>query len=107
MGRAVRNTSPDVAPTNRGSGLLPGIAAAAASLLLGIYLWWHVWSGHPTSVASCGCGDPALTTWFLEWPAHALQHGHRPYFSTALAYPGGVNLLSNTGILALGLRSRQ
>jgi hypothetical protein len=72
-------------------------------LALSGLLWWHVWSTHPTSVTTCGCGDPALFLWFLEWPAYALAHGHNPFYSTALFHPGGIDLLSNTSVLGIGL----
>jgi hypothetical protein len=68
-----------------------------------VALWWQVWSTHPTAVTTCGCNDPALMQWFLAWPAAALAHGHSPLYSTALFPPDGINLLSNTGVLALGL----
>jgi len=77
--------------------------AFAAYLVVAVVLWWHVWSGHPTTTATCGCDDPALFMWFLEWPAYALAHGHNPFFSTALFHPGGINLLSNTSVLAIGI----
>ena len=54
-------------------------------------------------MTTCGCDDPSLFVWFLEWPAYALAHGHNPFYSTALFHPAGINLLSNTGVLALGL----
>ena len=44
-------------------------------LVLSVGVWWHVWSTHPTSVTTCGCGDSSLFTWFLEWPAYAIGHG--------------------------------
>jgi len=77
--------------------------AFGAYLALSIVLWWHVWSTHPTGVTLCGCEDPSLSVWFLEWPAYALSHGHNPFYSTALFHPAGINLLSNTGMLAIGV----
>jgi hypothetical protein len=77
--------------------------AFAVYLLLSIGLWWQVWSTHPTSAASCGCGDPAFVTWFLEWPAYALSHGDSLFYSSLLFHPTGVNLLSNVGALAIGV----
>jgi hypothetical protein len=65
-------------------------------------LWWHVWTGHPTSITTCGCGDSSLFQWFLAWPAHAIAHGLDPWYSTALFYPHGINLLSNTAVIAIG-----
>jgi hypothetical protein len=85
----------------RPAGLLGG--AFAFYLVVAIALWWHAWSSHPTTVTTCGCGDSALFLWFLEWPAYALAHGHNPFFSTALFHPGGINLLANTSVLAIGI----
>ncbi len=76
--------------------------AAAAYLGLSLVVWWGVWSTHPTSTTTCGCGDSALFLWFLAWPAHALAHGLDPFHSVAMSHPGGVNLLANTSELALG-----
>jgi hypothetical protein len=72
-------------------------------LALSVFLWWHVWASHPTSVTICGCGDPALFTSFIEWPAYAIRHGLNPFYSTAIHYPGGVNMLANTSVLAIGM----
>jgi hypothetical protein len=66
-------------------------------------VWWNVWSSHPTSTTLCGCGDSSLLTWFIAWPAYAMAHGLDPFYSTAMFHPSGVNLLSNTGVLAIGV----
>ena len=66
-------------------------------------MWWHVWSNHPTSTILCGCGDTSQFVWFLKWPAYALSHGLNPFYSTAASYPHGVNLLSVTSVLAVGI----
>jgi hypothetical protein len=77
--------------------------AFAPYLLVSVGLWWHVWSTHPTGVATCGCGDAAFVTWFLAWPANALSHGHNLFYSTLLFHPSGVNMLSNVSTLAIGV----
>ncbi|HVB92856.1 MAG TPA: hypothetical protein VND67_00945 [Acidimicrobiales bacterium] len=77
--------------------------AAGLYLLLSVVVWWNVWSTHPTSVTTCGCGDGSLFTWFIEWPAYALSHGLDPWYSTAMFHPNGVNLLSNTSEVAVGV----
>ncbi len=79
------------------------MVALVAYLGLAVAVWWGVWSTHPTSVTTCGCGDSALFLWFLDWPAVALAHGHNPFFSTAMFHPTGVNLLANTSETAIGL----
>jgi hypothetical protein len=66
-------------------------------------LWWNVWSSHPTSTTTCGCGDSSLFTWFLAWPAYAFSHGLDPLYSTAMFHPAGVNLLSNTAEVGIGV----
>ena len=88
------------APWGRGTALA---TAAAAYLALALAVWWNVWSSHPTSTTTCGCGDSALFLWFFAWPAHALAHGLDPLHSTAMSHPAGVNLLANTSELALGV----
>jgi hypothetical protein len=77
--------------------------ASMAYLGLSIVVWWKVWTSHPSSVTTCGCGDSSLFLWFIEWPAHAMAHGLNPLYSTAVNYPVGINLLSNTGELAVGV----
>lgn len=94
-------------PGRRGSAPVRGwrslVGGGAAYLALSVGLWWHVWSTHPSSVTTCGCGDTSLFTWFLAWPAHAMAHGMNPLYSTDLFHPGGVNLLSNTAEVGLGI----
>ena len=84
------------------SGLTFAVVAALY-LVLATILWWQAWSNHPSSTTLCACGDPALFLWFLEWPAYAIAHGHNPFYSNLLFYPGGINLLSNTSVLAIGI----
>jgi hypothetical protein len=79
------------------------LLAASAYLVLSIFIWWHVWSSHPTSTTTCGCGDSSLFTWFLAWPAYAISHGLNPLYSTALFHPVGINLLSNTAEVGIGV----
>jgi hypothetical protein len=76
---------------------------ALVYLLAGFVLWVHAWTAGATTHTLCGCGDPALFLWFLQWPATALAHGHNPFFSTALFHPGGINLLAQTSVEAIGL----
>lgn len=77
--------------------------AGGGYLALSLFIWSGVWTSHPTSVTTCGCGDQSLFTWFIEWAAFALRHGLNPFFSTTINYPGGANMLANTSVLAIGL----
>ena len=97
-----RVADPETPPpeSRRWRGLL---AVGGIYLVLSVIVWWNVWSGHPTSTTTCGCGDSSLITWFLAWPAHAIAHGLNPLYSTDLFHPTGVNLLANTSELAFGV----
>lgn len=79
------------------------LLAVAGYLGLALVVLWHVWSHHPTSTTTCGCGDTSLFTWFIAWPAYAISHASNPLFSTAMFHPAGVNLLSNTGEVGIGV----
>jgi len=49
----------DGAPA-RPPGARRGLAltsAGAAYLALAVAIWWEVWSGHPTTTTTCGCGS--------------------------------------------------
>ena len=67
--------------------------AGGLYLALAVLIWAHVWTGHPSAVATCGCGDTSATLWFSFWPSYALSHGLNPLFSTAMGYPTGVSLI--------------
>ncbi|MGD0882199.1 MAG: hypothetical protein ABSB09_11590 [Acidimicrobiales bacterium] len=77
--------------------------AATTYLVLAVALWWGVWSGHPTTTATCGCGDTSILTWFMEWPAYALTHGDPLFFATRALHPQGINIPANTSFLAISL----
>jgi dolichyl-phosphate beta-glucosyltransferase len=68
-----------------------------------VLLWWHVWTGHPSSTLTCACGDPAQEVWFMAWPAWAMAHGANVFFSGAVNVPHGANLLSNTAGTLVGI----
>jgi len=79
------------------------VLAGSAYLILAVVVWWGVWSTHPSTTTTCGCGDAARFLWFFQWPAYALAHGHDVLFSTWLFHPGGINLLDDTSVVALGV----
>ena len=79
------------------------LLATVAYLVAAVVLWWGVWSGRPSATTTCGCGDAARFLWFFQWPAYALAHGHDVLYSTWLFHPGGIDLLDDTSVVALGL----
>lgn len=79
------------------------LVAIAGFTVPAVVLWWHVWTGHPASSLTCGCGDPGQQVWFTEWPAWAIAHLHTLFFSGVVNVPKGANLLSNTSGLLVGV----
>ena len=79
------------------------LVVAGIYLLISWIIWSKLWVGHPTTTTTCGCGDTPLVTWFIAWPAYAVAHGLDPFYSKALFYPNGVNLLANASSLAFGV----
>lgn len=100
--KLARGGLPRRAPIARRT-LAVGAGAFGIYLLVSVGIWWHVWTAHPSTSSICGCGDPSLFIWFIQWPAHAIAHGLNPLYSTAMLYPKGVNLLDNTSVLAVGV----
>jgi len=102
-------TTGDQQPRGRSRSRRLGIgwllAAGMVYLAVGVGADWGAWtSGHLASTATCACGDPAQTMWFLAWVPDALGHGQWPWHSNLLfAGQGGVNLLANTGDFLQGL----
>jgi len=93
---------PDTSAAPAGGHRTVGLAAALYAVL-GVGLWWNTWSTHPSTVTTCGCGDAARFVWYFRWPAFALAHGHDVLYSTYLFHPGGINLLDDTSVVALGV----
>jgi hypothetical protein len=88
--------------TSRRRWAIHGLATAAY-LVVAVAIWSGVWFGHPTSTATCGCGDTSLFTWFMAWPAYAFTHAQGLFFTTRLYHPYGINLPANTSVLALSV----
>lgn len=90
------------APRGRLAGFSRWVLAAAGYVLAAVIIWWHVWTGHPRSTMPCECGDPSSFAWYMGWAEYAIQHGQNLLYTTRMHYPGGMNLLDNTSVLALG-----
>ena len=79
------------------------VVALVLFTLPAVALWWHVWTGHPSSTLTCACGDPAQEVWFMAWPAWAIAHGANVFFAGMVNVPHGANLLSNTSGTLVGI----
>ena len=75
----------------------PFAVYAACALLLFSQLLRHLTS------ASYGGNDADLFTWWLRATPTALLHGKLPFDSQYLFYPGGINAMWNTSVIAVGV----
>lgn len=50
-----------------------------------------------------GGADGVLFAWYFELSKQSVVHLHNPFFTTALNAPHGVNVMWNTGVLALSI----
>jgi len=55
---------------------------------------------HPFSRFIGVPGDAQQFMWYLGWFWHAVFHGMNPFTSTYINYPHGINLMTNTSIIA-------
>ena len=76
---------------------------AAVYLVLSVLLHLQAFVSGVTDHAQAAGGDVAISVWCMRWAAYAVTHGHNPFFSDWVNYPGGVNLLDNTSCLLLGV----
>ncbi|MEP7019154.1 MAG: hypothetical protein ABI808_00775 [Pseudonocardiales bacterium] len=77
------------------------VVATMGSLLIFHQVWAdpaHLTLGGPRHT-----NDPMVATWNLKWVPWQLAHGHSPFSTNAIYYPGGVSLSWNTLIPTLGI----
>ena len=79
------------------------LAAGSVYLVLGVAVWWHAWSGGPGHAIATGSLDPGQNVWWLAWVPHALGQPTNPFFTRAMFWPDGVNVIANTSFLLIGL----
>ncbi len=79
------------------------LAVFAVYLAIATAAWWHLLATGFGTALPAGSADPAQEAWFLAWLPHALGSGENPFFSHAIFFPQGVNLLDNTSMELLGL----
>jgi hypothetical protein len=92
------------APAARARFSLAGWALVTGLLLaLALALMWHVWTLSWTDASACPCSDNSWATWVLAWPWQALRHGLNPFYSRAMFFPQGTNLLTYPGYSGLGI----
>jgi hypothetical protein len=80
-------------------------AVLAGTFLSAVLLYHFMWAHPGTSTMGTPhhANDQMQSMWFLKWIPWRLLHGHNPFHSTAIDYPGGVNLAWNTSTPTLAL----
>lgn len=81
----------------------PLLLAFALYLAVASAVWWHLFAQGFGTVLPSGSADPGQEVWFLAWLPHALATGQDPFFTNAIFFRPGVNLLDNTSMELLGL----
>jgi hypothetical protein len=83
----------------------PPATAVAAVLYVAaaVLVWWHLWGNGVGGALASGSLDPGQNVWWLAWVPHVLGTGHNPFFTSAMYFPAGVNVLANTSFLLVGL----
>jgi hypothetical protein len=77
-------------------------------IALGSYLplaalgYLPVWVHWSSQLNGCNCWDQILLEWFVNWTPAAIGHGHSVLATNFIDAPGGVNVMWNTSVLALG-----
>ena len=69
------------------------------SLLVSLYLSWHLLGDLANRMVAGNAADIRLFTWYLEHDSQSVLHGHDPLFFTTMNAPVGVNAMWNTSLL--------
>jgi hypothetical protein len=78
-------------------------AMAAVSLLISLYLTWHLLGGFGQRMIAGNPDDVRLFEWYLVHGPWALLHGHDPLLFATMNAPAGVNGMWNTPLLVPAL----
>jgi hypothetical protein len=81
----------------------PYLLLTGASLLVSVYLNWHLLGGFGHRMIAGNPGDIRLFMWYLAHDPWSLRHGRDPFFFATMNAPVGVNGMWNTSLLVPGL----
>ena len=81
----------------------PYAAVAAVSLVISLYLTWHLLGGFGQRMIAGNPDDVRLFEWYLVHGPWAVRHGHDPLLFTTMNAPAGVNGMWNTPLLVPAL----
>src|ERR1700727_584246 len=90
------------APHPRMRSSLAWLVALGTYLPLAALGYLPVWVHWSQQLNGCNCWDQLLLEWFVNWTPPALAPGPPVLVTNFIDGPGGVNLMWNTSVLALG-----
>ncbi len=100
----VRSSTAPAAPgSRRWRAAWPVLLVLACYVGLSFIAYLHAWTASTPSVIEPSGQDSQMNMWFIAWVPYAILHGHNPFFTVYGNYPFGVNLLTGTGEVLLGL----
>ncbi len=82
---------------------LADLSVAAVYLFVAYLITSKLWVSPSGVTPNVNGTDQAFFEWMLEHAVRIFTHGDNPFFTTQLNYPVGVNLMSNTNLLGLGI----
>lgn len=88
--RPARSIAPEIRPY---------LVLGAISLLVSIYLTWHLFGDLANRMIAGNPGDIRLFAWYLEHDSRSVLHGQNPLYFTTMNAPAGVNGMWNTSLL--------
>ena len=80
-------------------GVRPYLVLAAVSLLIALYLTWHLLGGLGQRMIAGNPDDVRLFEWYLEHGPQAVLHGRNPLSFATMNAQAGVNAMWNTSLL--------
>ncbi|MBO0870407.1 MAG: hypothetical protein J2P15_17775 [Micromonosporaceae bacterium] len=96
---------PSAAPATRirWTGRRPDLITAAVYVLLAVWVTGRLWREPTYRAVGYNPGDQTFFEWMLAHGAQIITHGQSPFFTHAMNFPTGVNLMANTSILGLSI----
>ncbi len=86
----------------RSRSLTAWLLALGGYLPLAGLAFWPVWTHWSAQLNGCNCWDQVALEWWVRWTPSALAHGHSVFVTNYLDGPGGINMMWNTSVPALG-----
>ena len=99
---AADETSSDVPPRAGPRPSVEWLLSLCTYLPLAALGFMPVWLHWSSQMNGCNCWDQLLLEWFVNWLPASIAHGHNVLATNYLYAPGGLNVMWNNSVFALG-----